>query len=165
MRVKIFHCFLILAFLNSCKKIETQAPQDSNAIKSSRAELPIKPGPTPDVTQPLYSKFDLQSQGNGTYAGLATDNSGGQHQVTVDGINYKTTDDYGNLLPVRDGDPIYGTLHVLYSDAGSSVVAQPDGNNLQNHFAVNYGVLGGSYGAVNIQGYFSSYNSAFATYL
>jgi hypothetical protein len=167
MRNFFFYYFAVLIFLSSCKKIETQTAQSSNAITASKAQSPstLKPGPTPDVVQPTYWKFDLQSQGGGVYAGLATDQHGSQHSVTVDGIFYKTLDDFGNPIPVRDGDPIYGTLHVSYSDGGSSVIIQPNGTDLQNHFAVNYGVLGSSFGTVNLYQYNSNYSTAYNNYM
>lgn len=103
-------------------------------------------------------------QANGVYAGLIAGPEGSQHQLTVDGIFYKTKDDYGNPITVRNGDPIYGTIHVSYSDGGSSVIMQSDGSRLANHFAFQYGVLSGGNGGVDYNGYSNSYSTSYNNY-
>jgi len=165
MRNQIFYYFVVLVVLSSCEKIEIQSvPNVDATAKTEQPSSTLKQITTPNVAQPLYSKFDLQSQGNGVYSGLATDQNGSLHSITVDGIFYKTIDDFGNPIPVRDGDPIYGTIHVSYSDGGSSVGVQPNGSILQNHFSVQYGVLSGGNGAPDLAKYNSDYTDSLNNY-
>lgn len=135
--LKIFPLLLItLAF--SCKKSDNiSKPFAVNASTNS------------DVAS--YFKVDLTNMGGGVYQ--CGDYKGLSIRVTA--IHYKSTDDWGNPLPVRTGDPVYGTVQLVSGVAIS--IAQPDASP-QNHFAIQQTTFTTGNGTVDYNMYALEYN-------
>lgn len=154
MKYYILYFVLSVFTFTSCKKTDLQPIQKSE----SKSFLRIKP--VANVVQQLYSKVDLQPVGNGVYSGLYKG-----FQITVNGISYKIIDDYGNSIPVRDGDKIYASsMNTPYSNSGATVSIGTDGSNLENHFSITYGVLSGGNGGPDDVGYHAAVQTAFSNY-
>jgi hypothetical protein len=131
--------FIVFTLFFSCKKDD----QITNKIST---------GTHSNVGENTY-KWELIDMGNGVYQypsynGLT---------IKVTGIFYKTRDDEGNVIPVRDGDPVYGTIQVLDGDIIS--IEQPN-NVPQNHFSIVQGIVSWGNGEPDFASYFSAFNGA-----
>jgi len=156
----VIYLFLLISVLNSsCKKTEMSRDNLDQTAGYKKNDLSKSNGTVLNLTDPNCEKHDLIPLGNGVYQYPSFNGV----TIRVSNIWYKTTDDYGQPMPLRDGDPVYGTIEVALS-GGSEFVEMQSNEYPQNHFVIKQGVISGGNGSINYTGYSNDYNTALNSY-